>query len=230
MSWPVHSGRPCATPGRTPAARRPSSPRRAAPYLTGMFATAAGQVPYRLTVGGGWRDGWRGVVLPSARSRIRRPGLDARPWRSRLGRRRGLPLARTSAAPAPPTGAAPPASSRSRTGRRGRRRRRAGSAAAAACGLDVALITDAGQRPSSDTVRPPLPARPLRPRPRRRRRAPASARSTRSCRLAGASGCASCSCLGRSAGSAESPWAPILERSPRPCRGDGERRGHRSLG
>jgi hypothetical protein len=119
-----------------------SPPPGARPYLIGMFARPPAKLAYRLTAGGGWRDGWRGVVhlMLAALS-------DALVWALAL-RRRGSapgdagPVAHFSGA-GPGTRAGPPrvvavAHGRARAEQAARWLERAAGA-----GLDIALITDA---------------------------------------------------------------------------------------
>jgi hypothetical protein len=127
-----------------------SPPPGARPYLTGMFARPPAKLAYRLTAGGGWRDGWRGglhVALAAL--------SDALVW-ARALRRRGAaggeaaPVAHFSGA-GPGTRAGPP-----RVVAVAHGRARAEDAArwlerAAGAGLDVALITDAST--AAQTVR-----------------------------------------------------------------------------
>jgi hypothetical protein len=59
-------------------------PPGAAPYVKGMFARPPAKLAYRLIVGGGWRDGWRGVLrlaLESASDAV----VWGRAWRARSG-------------------------------------------------------------------------------------------------------------------------------------------------
>jgi Glycosyl transferase family 2 len=125
-------------------------PPGARPYLTGMFARPPAKVAYRLTAGGGWRDGWRGVVHVTLAALS-----DALVW-ARALRLRGpavgeaIRVAHFSGA-GPGTRAGPPrvvavARGPARTAQAARWLERAAGA-----GLDVTLITDAAT--AAHTVR-----------------------------------------------------------------------------
>jgi hypothetical protein len=118
-----------------------SPPPGARPYLTGMFARPPAKLAYRLTAGGGWRDGWRGVVHVALAALS-----DALVWARALRQRgsaggEGAPAAHFSGA-GPGTRAGLPrvvavAHGRARAEEAARWLERAAGA-----GLDVALITD----------------------------------------------------------------------------------------
>jgi hypothetical protein len=123
-------------------------PSGAGPYLVGTFARPPAKLLYRLTAGGGWRDGWRGVVHVSLASLS-----DALVWARALTRRGGGDSPAQAGHFSEPRRAGPPhvvavARGAERAARAARWLERA-----AAGGMDAALVTDA-----------PPPASPVRAR------------------------------------------------------------------
>lgn len=132
-----------------------SPPRGVRTYLTGMFVRPPAKLAYRLTVEGGWRDGWRGALHVTFAALS-----DVLVWAHALSRRRstGGPAGASSpgahfsgAAPEARTG--PPRVVAVAHGPTRAERAARWLEEAARAGLDVALITDAARALDSDTPR-----------------------------------------------------------------------------
>ena len=118
-------------------------PPGASAYLTGMFARPPAKLVYRLTAGGGWRDGWRGLLHVALAALS-----DALVWARALSRRRSGNAPGTASPSTHFSGAGPGArAGPPRVVAVAHGQARAEQAArwlerAAGAGLDVALITD----------------------------------------------------------------------------------------
>lgn len=124
-------------------------------YLTGIFVRPPAKLAYRLTVGGGWRDGWRGALHVTLAALS-----DALVWGRALSRRgaAGGPAGSTSpgahfSGAGPEERVGPPRVVAVAHGPARAERASRWLEGAAEAGLDVALITDSARAIDSDTPR-----------------------------------------------------------------------------